>query len=102
MLVEFSIIPVGVGSSIGEVVAKVLKIIAESGIRYKATSMGTIVEGDWDEVMTLIKKCHNTVVETSGRAMTRIAIDDRKGAQADRLEGKITSVEKRLGLTLNK
>ena len=63
MLVEFSIVPVGVGSSIGDQLAEVLKIVDASGLPYKVNPMGTVIEGQWDEVMRLIKKCHNTVMK---------------------------------------
>lgn len=101
MLVEFSIVPVGVGSSIGDSIAKVLGIVDESGMPYKATAMGTIVEGEWNEVMGLIKKCHSAVMKDGERAITSISIDDRKG-KPNRLELKLASVEKRLGRKLKK
>jgi uncharacterized protein (TIGR00106 family) len=56
MLVEFSIIPIGSSSSIGDQIAEVLKIVDTSGMPYKINPMGTIVEGRWDEIMKLIKK----------------------------------------------
>ncbi len=101
MLVEFSIIPIGRGSSISSQVARVLKIVDESGIPYKAGPMGTVVEGSWNEVMDLIKKCHDAVRRTGARVVTSITIDDRKGKR-NRMEGKIKSVEKRIGRPLNK
>ncbi len=101
MLVEFSIVPVGVGSSIGEYLADVLRIVDESGLPYKVNPMGTCVEGDWTEIMRLIRKCHNAVMKKADRAITTISIDDRKG-KPNRLELKVRSVEKRLGKKLKK
>jgi len=56
MLVEFSVTPIGYSSSIGDQIAKVLKIVDASRLPYKINPMGTIVEGRWDEIMKLIKK----------------------------------------------
>lgn len=101
MLAEISFIPMDVGVSLSKHVAEVLDIIDRSGLSYKTGPMGTIVEGDWDEVMELIKKCHYRLLEVSPRVYTRIVIDDRKGATG-RLEGKIASVEEHLKRKLKK
>lgn len=101
MLCEFSIVPIGVGSSIGDYVAKVLKIIDGSSMPYKLNPMGTVVEGDMDKVFELIKKCHNEVLKNSERVLTSITIDDRKGA-VDSINRKVAAIEKRVGKELKK
>ena len=101
MLVEFSIIPIGVGSSIGDQLAEVLSIIDANGLPYKVNPMGTVIEGDWDDIMKLIKKCHETVMKAGERALTTIIIDDRKGKQ-NRIEEKVKSIERRIGKSLKK
>ena len=101
MLIEFSIVPVGSGSSIGHRLAEVLKIVDESGLPYKVNPMGTVVEGEWDDLLRLVKKCHKAVMKTEERAVTTISIDDRKG-KPNRIEAKVTSIEKRIGKTLKK
>ncbi len=101
MLVEFSIIPIGKGPSIGDDIADVLEIVDNSKLPYKMNPMGTVVEGNWDEVVRLIKKCHNTVLKNSERILTTISIDDRK-EKTNRIEEKVRSVEKRLHRTLRK
>ena len=101
MLVEFSIVPVGTGASISPMIATVLKIVSESGVRYKANPMGTVLEGEWDELMGLIKKCHTEIVSDTERVLTTITIDDRKGKE-DRMEQKLRSVEEKLGTTLKR
>jgi len=99
MLVEFSIVPLGKGASVGSDIAKVIKIVENSGLPYKLNPMGTVVEGKWDEVMTLIKRCHRVVLRNGERVVTTIKIDDRKG-RSNMLEGKILSLEKRLKKSL--
>jgi uncharacterized protein (TIGR00106 family) len=101
MLVEFSIIPIGLGSSVGDQVAEVLKIVDASGLPYKINPMGTVVEGEWDEVIRLIRKCHKSVMRTGERAVTTISIDDRKG-RPNRIDLKVRSIEKRIGKSLRK
>ncbi len=101
MLVEFSIVPVGVGSSIGDYLAEVLDIVDKSGMPYKVNPMGTVVEGEWPEVFDLIKKCHETVMTKAERAITTITIDDRKG-KPNRLDEKVASIERRLSRSLKK
>jgi uncharacterized protein (TIGR00106 family) len=101
MLTEFSIIPIGIGSSVGDQIAEVLKIVDASGLPYRINPMGTVVEGEWDEIMKLIKKCHETVLNTGERVITAISIDDRKG-KPNRIEEKIKSIERRIGKSLKK
>ncbi|HEX7392569.1 MAG TPA: MTH1187 family thiamine-binding protein [Thermoplasmata archaeon] len=101
MLAEFSVVPVGKGESVSQYVAECLKIVESSGLPYKINPMGTILEGDYDEVMGVVKACHARVLEMCPRVVTTIRIDDRKGATGV-IEKKIESVERLLGKTLNK
>ena len=101
MLVEFSIIPIGKGPSLGEEVARILEIVDESGLPYKLNPMGTVVEGKWDEVIGLIEKCHKTMLKGEERVVTKITIDDRKG-KSNRIEEKVKSIENRLNKSLRK
>ena len=101
MLIEFSIVPIGCGSSIGDRLAEVLKIVDGSGLPYKLNPMGTVVEGEWDELFKLVKKCHSVVIKQEERVITTISVDDRK-EKPNRIEEKVKSIEKRLGKTLKK
>jgi uncharacterized protein (TIGR00106 family) len=101
MLVEFSIVPIGTGASLSPIIAKVLKIVVESGVPYKANPMGTVLESEWESAMTVIRKCHDAVMESSERVLTRISIDDRKGKES-RMDRKLESVERKLGMQLKK
>ncbi len=101
MLVEFSIIPLGRSCSIGRQVARALEIVDASGLPYKVNPMGTVVEGSWDDIMRLIKKCHAAVSESEDRVVTTITVDDRKG-KTNRIDKKVKSLEKRVGKSLKK
>jgi len=101
MIVEFSVVPVGQGEELARLVAGIVDIIDRSGLSYRLTAMGTIVEGEWDDVLALIKECHRAMRRQAGRVLTHIAIDDRDGAR-DRLRGKVEDVEKILGRDLRK
>ncbi|MCP4266443.1 MAG: MTH1187 family thiamine-binding protein [Candidatus Brocadiaceae bacterium] len=95
MIVNFTIVPIGRESSLSAQVAEILKIVSESGIDYKLHSMGTILEGEWDNIMKLIKKCHKKILKDSDRVLTTITIDDHKGRSC-RIAGKVKSVERKL------
>jgi len=101
VMVEFSVVPMGKGASISPIIARVMKIVAESGVSYKASPMGTVLEGDWDTVMGLVKECHAEVMKDAERALTTIKIDDRKAIET-RMGKKLESVEQKLGMKLNK
>lgn len=101
MLIEFSIVPIGPSSSMSAKVAEILDIVDSSGLSYRLTPMGTIVEGEWDELMRLVKKCHTKMLRHEERVLTNIIIDDRKG-KTGRISHKVRAVEKRLGRTLKK
>jgi uncharacterized protein (TIGR00106 family) len=101
VLAEFSIVPLGTGASVSPVVARMIRIVADSGISYRANPMGTVVEGEWDEVMKLIRTCHQEALKDAERVLTRISIDDRKGA-AGRIESKLSAVEQKLGMKLKR
>lgn len=96
MLAEISLVPVGTGEELREGVAEVLDLIDKSGVNYLLTPMCTVLEGEWDEVMDLVKRCHEKMRGTHRRVLTSIKIDDREGA-AGRLRGKVEDVEKVLG-----
>jgi uncharacterized protein (TIGR00106 family) len=99
MLAEFSVVPIGMGESVSQYVAECMKIVEDSGLSYKINPMGTVVEGEYDEVMALVKRCHTKIIEMCPRVITTIKIDDRKGAKGA-IDKKIQSVEQKLGKKL--
>ncbi|MCI2426815.1 MTH1187 family thiamine-binding protein [Candidatus Acetothermia bacterium] len=99
MLAEFSIVPLGKGESLSKDVAVVLDLVDRSGLSYQFTAMGTIVEGEFDEVFALIKDCHTAMRQQANRILTTIRIDDRANASG-RMEAKTRKVEDRLAKKL--
>lgn len=100
MLATLSIWPSGKESPSRDV-AKALQLIEESGLSYGIHAMGTNIEGEWDEVMSLIKKCRDALLETNNRIGLIVVIDEKKGP-TDQMTYKVRSVERRLGKTLKK
>ncbi len=98
MVADFSIMPVGAGESLSGDVAEAVRLVTESGLPYRVGPMSTSVEGPWDEVMALIKRCRDRMLERHNRVYLTIRIDDRKGATG-RLAAKVEAVEQKLGKT---
>ena len=99
VLLEFSMYPIGKGESVSRYVARSLDIIDRSGLDYRLHAMGTVLEGDWDECMAVVRKCYEAMRKDCDRVECAIKIDYRKGRQG-RLKTKVASVEKRLGRKL--
>ena len=96
MLVEFSMVPMGKGDSISAEVARIVDLIDKSGLKYETHAMGTLIEGSWDECLSLIRQCHDKLRESAPRVYTRIAIDDREGDKS-KMDRKLASVQEKLG-----
>jgi uncharacterized protein (TIGR00106 family) len=101
MMIEFSVVPLGKGASVSPVIARVMKIVMDSGIPYKANPMGTVIEGAWGQLMDLIRKCHDEAMQDADRVVTNIKIDDYKG-KGCRLDTKLESVEQKIGKKLKR
>jgi uncharacterized protein (TIGR00106 family) len=100
MLAELSIIPVGGSTHSSPDIAKVLKLVEESGLPYQFTPSGTCIEGEWDQVMPLIRRCHDRARKSSPHVVTFIKIED-DGGEREKLSRNVTSVEEKLGHKLN-
>jgi uncharacterized protein (TIGR00106 family) len=101
VLLEFSMSPLDKGESVGKYVSRSLSIIDDSGVDYRLNPMGTVLEGEWDDVMAVVKKCYETMSADCQRITCSIKIDYRKDRQG-RLDSKIASIEQHLGKTVKK
>lgn len=95
MIVDFSIAPIGKGESLSTYVAEAFRIIETSGVTCEYHAMGTNLEGDWDEVMGVIKACRDKLLESSHRVSLSIKIDDRKGA-TNYISSKVRSAREKM------
>ena len=95
MIVDFTIFPTDAGESVSAYVAEVFKIIEESGLDYEHHAMGTNIEGEWDEVMSVIKACRVRMLERSNRISISIRIDERKGV-TDAIKKKVASARAKM------
>ena len=95
MLAAFSISPLGTGDSVSASVADAVRLVRESGLPNETNAMFTNVEGEWDEVMTLIKACVDKVAASAPRVSVVIKIDHRPGVD-DALHAKVARVEAHL------
>jgi uncharacterized protein (TIGR00106 family) len=101
VLLEMSITPLGKGESVSAYVAECVDIIDRSGLDYELHSMGTIVEGELDQVLDLMRHCIKQMTTHSDRVTCAAKLDYRHGA-AGRLRSKVVSVEQKLGRSLQK
>ncbi len=95
MLAAFLITPLGVGDSVGAPVADAVRLVRDSGLPNETNAMFTNVEGDWDEVMALLKRCVEAVAAEAPRVSVVVKLDYRPGVD-DALHGKVESVERHL------
>ena len=95
VLLEFSMSPFAKGESLSPYVARSLDIIDNSGLPYQLTPMGTIIEGEWAEVMAVVTACFEAMQTDCERISTQIKIDYRAGP-GGRIKSKIDAVEQRL------
>lgn len=101
VVLEFSLFPLDKGESVSPYVARSLEIIDASGLDYRCHAMGTIIEGEFDQVMDVVKRCFQAMANDCSRIEGSIKLDYRKG-RSGRLEGKVASVEQKLGRPVKK
>ncbi|WP_069815196.1 MTH1187 family thiamine-binding protein [Streptomyces sp. TP-A0874] len=95
MIVAFSVTPLGVGEEVGEHVAEAVRVVRESGLPNHTDAMFTSVEGEWDEVMEVVRRAVEAVERRAPRVSLVLKADVRPGV-ADGLRAKVDSVERHL------
>ena len=99
VLLEFAMNPPDRGEGLSAYVARILDVIDKSGVDYQLTPMGTILEGEWDEVIGVVSACFRELERDCNRIGVSLKVDYRKGP-AGRLKDKVEHVEQRLGRKL--
>lgn len=98
MLVAFSVAPSGGDDAgVSEAVAEAVRVVRESGLPHETTSMFTTVEGEWDEVMDVVRRATEAVSKRAPRTSLVIKADIRPG-RTNQLEEKVRSIDRRLGV----
>jgi uncharacterized protein (TIGR00106 family) len=92
MLVAFSVTPLGTGESVGDLVAEAVRVVRESGLPNRTDAMFTMVEGEWDEVMAVVKRAMEAVAERAPRVSLVLKADVRPGV-SDAMTAKVRHVE---------
>ena len=101
VLLEMSIVPMGVGESVSQYVAECGDLVDKSGLAYEVHSMGTIVEGELAEVIELMRACIELMAKHSDRVTCSAKLDYRRG-KSGRLTAKVDSVEQKLGRSIKR
>lgn len=94
-IVAFSVSPLGTGESVAQAVARAVKVVRESGLPNETSAMFTTVEGEWDEVMEVVKRAVEAAGEGAGRVSLTLKADVRDGV-TNGLRGKVEAVEREL------
>jgi uncharacterized protein (TIGR00106 family) len=95
MLVAFSVTPLGVGEDVADYVADAVRVVRDSGLPNRTDAMFTTVEGDWDEVMDVVKRAVEAVAAKAPRVGLSLKADVRPGVTGA-LDSKVEAVERRL------
>ncbi|MFI1537483.1 MTH1187 family thiamine-binding protein [Streptomyces anandii] len=95
MIVAFSVTPLGVGEDVGEYVADAVRVVRASGLPNRTDAMFTSIEGDWDEVMQVIRQAVAAVEARAPRVSLVLKADIRPGV-TNALTSKVETVERHL------
>jgi uncharacterized protein (TIGR00106 family) len=87
--------PLGIGEDVGPAVAEAIRVVRASGLPNRTDAMFTSIEGDWDEVMSVVKKAVDAVSAMAPRVGVVLKADIRPGI-TDGLQSKVEFVEKYL------
>ena len=98
VLLEFSMFPLDRGESLSAEVSRLIEVIRESGVNYRLTAMGTIIETEsLDTALALVARCSELLKQRgSQRIYSSLKLDIREGPSG-RLQDKIKSIEQHIG-----
>ncbi|PPJ17459.1 hypothetical protein C5E44_13415 [Nocardia nova] len=95
MIIAFSVTPMGAGESVGEGVAEAVRVIRASGLPNETNALFTTIEGEWEEVMAVIKQAIDAVMAVAPRCSIVLKGDVRPGV-TNAMTSKVESVERHL------
>ena len=97
MIVAFSVTPLGVGPDVADYVADAVRVVRASGLPNRTDAMFTSIEGDWDDVMAVVKAAVDAVAARAPRVSVTLKADIRPGI-TDGLNAKMASLERHLSV----
>ena len=100
-LMEFSMPPLAQGESVSRYVARCVEIVAQSRLDYRLHAMGTVVEGDLEPLLAVLRQCFAAMQADCDRVTCSVKFDYRRG-RVGGLESKVASVEQHLGRELKR
>jgi len=95
VIVELSIFPTDKGESVSAYVARALDVIQASGLPYELNPMGTVIEGEWDDIMGVVSRCFDELRKDSKRVYLALKADYREGPMG-RMQHKVSAVREKL------
>jgi uncharacterized protein (TIGR00106 family) len=95
MIVAFSVTPLGVGEDVSRPVAEAVRVVRASGLPNRTDAMFTTLEGEWDEVMAVVKQAVDAVAAVAPRVSVVLKADIRPGV-TDALNSKVDRIERLL------
>ncbi|MDH5751512.1 MAG: MTH1187 family thiamine-binding protein [Deltaproteobacteria bacterium] len=96
VMVDFQLVPLGVGVSVSKYVAECEKIIQEAGLERKLHAFGTNISGEWDEVMACVKKCHEHIHQMGAPRITSALKIGTRTDRSQSIKDKLNSVTSKL------
>jgi uncharacterized protein (TIGR00106 family) len=99
MLFSLAMFPIGGSDSLVDPVAQVVDEIDRAGLNYEVTGADTVIEGDWEEVMPVIRRASERLREDHDRVFMVLTVDDHRGG-GDRLHRAVEDIERKLGRSL--
>jgi uncharacterized protein (TIGR00106 family) len=97
VLMEFAMFPTDKGESVSADVSRIIEMVRDSGVDYRLTPMGTIIETrTLEEALGIVQRAHDVLAPDAGRIYATVKLDIRKGRDG-RMEGKIRSVQEHVG-----
>jgi uncharacterized protein (TIGR00106 family) len=101
MLADLAIIPIGHSPHTSQVLAEVLKTIKDSGLPYQLTPTSTCLEGSWDDIIAVVKRCHQIARSDTPHVLTLLRLEEDE-ASSGKLKSNPASVEQKAGESFQK
>lgn len=96
VMIDLCVVPIGVGVSVSEYIAECERLIEGAGLQAQLHPYGTVIEGDWDAVFAVVKRCHERVHEMGApRVFTTLKVGTRTDREQS-MQDKVDSVRAKL------